>query len=277
MDLVNAPKPFLFRLDELMVRQKYSTYRSVRRLLIRSTVCVNGVQVIDAGTMIDPRYDVVTVDGEVFPLKGDIYLMMNKKQDTVCTSDEGQHERVFQSISPEYINPEFLGKLHTVGRLDLDTEGLLILTTNGKLSHWLTDPMFHHTKKYFVCLRDELGAEEKREYERKIAEGFYIEPEKKAPAFICKPAEILWIDDAESNPYCNLKTSSDEMGYRFTACVLTLTEGKFHQVKRMFSTLGNHVVFLKRISMGRLYLDTSLKCGEYRHLTEEELEMLLTV
>lgn len=256
------------RLDELLVKQELSTYRRARRFLQEHTVLVNNVKILEAGTIVDLKHDILSIDGEIHPLQSEIYLMMNKKQNTVCTADEGWHERVFESIEEKYLHPKGLTKLHAVGRLDLDTEGFLLLTTDGKLSHKLTDPTTHITKTYLVYLRDFCTYDEQQEYSKAFAAGVTVPAEKKSPEFIAKPAELRWYDLENYNEiekYCTL--TGAELSY----CTLTITEGKFHQVKRMFRAMGNEVIFLKRIAMGNLKLDSNLLPGEYRELTEEEV------
>ncbi|MCR5762486.1 MAG: pseudouridine synthase [Treponema sp.] len=262
----------ILRLDELFVRQELSTYRRTRRFLQEHTVLVNGTRILEAGTIIDVRKDILLIDGKEYPLQKELYIMMNKKQNTVCTADEGWHERIFESIDEKYLHPKGLNKLHAVGRLDLDTEGLILLTTDGKLSHRLTDPKTHITKTYLVYLRDYCPPEKQKLYTKRFAEGITVEAEKKSPAFTAQPAAIQWYNEENHNEikkYCTLTSST---ACELTFCTLTITEGKFHQVKRMFKAMGNEVIFLKRIAMGPLWLDSSLRPGQYRQLTEKEVE-----
>ena len=154
-----------------------------------------------------------------------------------------------------------MGALHSVGRLDIDTEGLLILTTDGKLSHRLTDPTTH-----IPNLRNAVSEEEQKHYVSLFSKGLWLEAEKKSAAFVTKPAVLHWLDNEDE--YCTI------YGADFTICTLTLTEGKFHQVKRMFKAVGNEVIFLKRIAMGALFLDASLHPGQWRPLKDEELRCL---
>ena len=261
------------RLDELFVRQNLSTYRRTRRFLQEHEVLVNGIRVLEAGYIIDVRKDKLSIDKTDYPLQREIYIMMNKKQNTVCTADEGWHERVFESIEEKYMHPKGLNKLHAVGRLDLDTEGLLLLTTDGKLSHKLTDPATHITKTYLVYLRDYCSPEKQKMYTQTFAEGITVEPEKKSPAFTAQSATVKWYNEnySEIEKYCTLLSNPS---IDLTFCTLTITEGKFHQVKRMFKALGNEVIFLKRIAMGNLWLDPTLTSGQYRELSENEVKKM---
>ena len=259
------------RLDELLVKQELSTYRRARRFLQEHTVLVNNVKMLEAGTIVDLKHDILSIDGEIHPLQSEIYLMMNKKQNTVCTADEGWHERVFESIEEKYLHPKGLTKLHAVGRLDLDTEGFLLLTTDGKLSHKLTDPTTHITKTYLVYLRDFCTYEEQQEYSEAFAKGVTVPAEKKSPEFIAQPAELRWYDSEnhdEIEKYCTL--AGAELPY----CTLKITEGKFHQVRRMFLALGNQVIKLHRIKIGTLSLPETLETGMYEILEKEQLDKL---
>ena len=263
------------RLDELFVRQNLSTYRRTRRFLQDHEVLVNGTRALEASYIIDVRKDTLVIDGTAHPLEREIYIMMNKKQNTVCTADEGWHERVFESIDEKYLHPKGLAKLHAVGRLDLDTEGLLLLTTYGKLSLRLTDPSTHITKTYLVYLRDYCPPEKQKLYTQMFKEGITVEPEKKSPAFTAQPAFLQWYGSEnyhEIEKYCTLTAEPNLPELSF--CTLTITEGKFHQVKRMFKAVGNEVIFLKRLAMGKLWLDSLLRPGQYRQLTEEECCLL---
>ena len=179
--------------------------------------------------------------------------------------------RIWVDVDPKYLHPDGLGKLHTVGRLDIDTEGLLILTTDGLFSHRLTIPESHVSKTYLVYLRDYCDEKTRAAYAETFAKGLYLEKEKHGAEFLSKPAELIWLD--EENEYCNLVSSNAKID--FNICLLTISEGKFHQVKRMFAAVGNEVIFLKRISIGNLKLDSSLLPGQYRPLTDEELEGLV--
>lgn len=264
-------RPYCLRLDQLFVRQGMSTFRAVRKMLRNKNVTINGQRVVDASILVDTRHDDLCVDGEKVTMTPDLYFMMNKRQGTVCTSSEGLNERIWADVDPEFLHPKGLNQLHTVGRLDIDTEGLLILTTDGLFSHRLTDPKYHVDKTYLVYLRDYCDDEKKQLYRETFAKGMYLEKEKKGAAFTTEPAEIHWLE--KENEYCNLIGHPDEID--FNVCLLKISEGKFHQVKRMFAAMGNEVIFLKRISMGELKLDPKLLPGQYRPLSEDELELLV--
>ena len=181
---------------------------------------------------------------------------MNKCQDVVCSSKDGLHRTVFDLLDEEDNHSFMGGDLHCTGRLDIDTEGLLLLTTDGTLTHKLISPKSEISKKYAITLRDSVNSENQQKYISACKTGIEIAPEGKEAGFISLPA--------------TLEFSSDN------TCFLTITEGKYHQVKRMIAALGNEVIFLKRVSIGPLELDESLKPGEYRELTSEEINAIFS-
>lgn len=250
------------RIDKILSHHGFGSRKDVKSLLRGEYVTVNGNFVYDPGFLLDIESDVVVVDGEEVRLQHDLYIMMNKCQDVVCANKDGEHRTVFDLLD-ENLRHKFLGgDLHCVGRLDIDTEGLLILTTDGKMTHKLLAPKTHVPKTYGVGLRDKYSAEEKTALTEKFAKGFFVEHEGRELGFDAEPAVLKFAGQ------------NDEFSDDRIDCFLTITEGKFHQVKRMFSQVGNEVVYLKRISMGDLKLDSSIKLGEYRELTKDEVKLL---
>ena len=146
------------------------------------------------------------------------------------------------------------GELHLVGRLDIDTEGLLLLTTDGGLTHRLISPKSHVTKTYYIRLETPVSTKEKKTYSQQAEKGILIAPEGNDEEYLCKPAALTWISPLE--------------------CTLVITEGRYHQVKRMMAALGNKVLYLKRQAMAELHLDETLQPGQYRELREEEILLL---
>lgn len=272
MPLPKKPKesvnPYLLKIERILIQNGKSTHRSVRRMLLNGEVTVNGKTITSTSHLVDTKNDILCIKGERVSLTPHIYLMLNKEQDKVCSTVSGMlHTSVLAQFSPEILNPPDLPGLHIVGRLDADTEGLLLLTTDGHFSHFLTDPEKHIPKTYLVYLRDYVTHDERERYIEEFKQGVTVPPATKSPSFTTKPAELKWIESDDK--YCTL-TGAD-----FTTCILTITEGKFHQVKRMFLAMGNEVIFLKRIAMGNLYLDESLLPGQYRPLSDIELSELM--
>ena len=243
------------RLDKLLAHEGLGSRKDIRKLLRKYEVLVNGSRTYDPSTQIDPDTDTISVDGEEINLHQHVYLMMNKPQHYVCSTKEGDHETVFDLLDDSLRTPYLQEKLHLVGRLDMDTEGLLLFTTDGELTHRLISPKSHISKTYLCGLEHPETAEHQAEIAKEFEEGIEVGPEDNEAGFTCQPAKIKWIDESTAH--------------------LTIYEGKYHQVKRMFAAVGNKIVYLKRISMGQLKLDESLALGEYKELSESDLELLV--
>ena len=239
------------RIDKLLAHEGYGSRKEIRKILHKCEVLLNGVRVTDPGTQFDVEKDELIIDGDKIDFHKNIYLMMNKPQDAVCSTKEGEKQTVFDILDDCYRTPYFAEKLHTIGRLDIDTEGLLIFTTDGELTHRLISLKTHVSKTYYCELEHEETEEHQKEISIKFEQGIEIEPEHMEPGFTAQPGFIQW-----QSP---------------TKALLTIYEGKYHQVKRMFAAVGNKITFLKRVSMGKLELDPKLEPGEYREMTSEEV------
>lgn len=217
--------------------------RSQARELIKEKVTVNDVIVKSTDEKFDPETDTVIVDGRSISYNKFVYYMLNKPAGVVSATNDNTCKTVLELIS----EPAKKG-LFPVGRLDKDTEGLLIITNDGDLSHALLSPKKHVAKTYYVetdgFITDEML--------HMLEKGVDIGDEK--PTLQAKTKKIT---DSENNK-----------------AYLTITEGRFHQVKRMFKVVGREVIYLKRVSMGSLVLDESLAKGSYRELTEKEILLL---
>lgn len=261
------------RIDKLLAHEGLGSRKDIKKMLRSCEVMVNGVRIYDAGFLIDEEKDVITVDGEEINIRGQLYLMMNKIAGTVSSNKDGEHRTVFDLLGDEYRTPFLEDHLHLVGRLDMDTEGFLLFTTDGELTHRLISPKSHVSKTYFVGLNKVYSEAEKRDVEEKFRKGIHIEADGSEEACDCLPAEVKWPDADEIKKYCgNSSQSSEEIKQ---AALLTIYEGKYHQVKRMFAAAGNHVDYLKRISMGSLNLDKDLALGKVRELTDSDIEKLV--
>ena len=273
------------RIDKLLSHQGFGSRKDIKRLLRTSVVLLNGKQIYDPSLGIDPENDELSVDGETVTIVKNITLMMNKIAHTVSANKDGEHQTVFDLLAPEYRTPYLQDKLHLIGRLDMDTEGLLLFTTDGTLTHRLISPKSHINKSYFVMLEREFSAEEQAEVSRRFVEGIAVGPDDNDPGFTCEPAQVRFPGQEEIASALE-KSSVAEVFQRLwngdsshlkkpsRFAILTIYEGKYHQVKRMFTAVGNKVVFLKRLSMGSLVLDKKLAPGEYRKLSDEELNLL---
>lgn len=243
------------RIDKILSHNSFGSRKDIKKLLRTCEVLVNGKRIYDPGFQFSKERDTITIDGEEIDLHDNLYLMMNKPQHYVCSTKEGDHETVFDLLDDSLRTPYLQNKLHLVGRLDMDTEGLLLFTTDGELTHRLISPKSHISKTYLCGLEHPETAAHQTEITTKFEAGIEVGPEDNEQGFTCQPAQIKWIDEKTAH--------------------LTIYEGKYHQVKRMFAAVGNKIVYLKRISMGQLKLDDSLELGEYKELYESDLQLLV--
>ncbi|HAQ07126.1 MAG TPA: 16S rRNA pseudouridine(516) synthase [Bacillus bacterium] len=234
------------RIDKVLSNLGYGSRKDVKKLLKDGAVKVNGVVVKDAKQHVDPEKDTLTLSGVEIQYREFIYLMMNKPPGVISATEDNRDETVIDllEVDDQVFEP------FPVGRLDKDTEGLLLITNDGQLSHRLLSPKKHVPKTYFAVIDGEVTDEDIVLFKNGVTldDGYET-----------KPGELVILKSG--------LTSDIE---------LTITEGKFHQVKRMFQAVGKRVIYLKRLSMGPLELDETLELGEYRELTDEELEMLMS-
>lgn len=232
------------RLDKILANVGYGSRKEVKKVLKDGVVMVNDVVMKDGKKHVNPSEDIITINGEQVIYKEFIYLMMNKPQGVVSATEDHHDKTVIDLLEFE----DSVYEPFPVGRLDKDTEGLLIITNDGQLSHRLLSPKKHVPKTYFA-----------------IIDG--IVTEKDVEAFNIG----VTLDDGYHTKPGTLTIL--KAGIR-SDIELTITEGKFHQVKRMFEAVGKKVIYLKRISMGPLKLDEELQLGEYREITEKEITLL---
>ena len=243
------------RVDKILAHEGFGSRKDIRKLLRSSEVLLNGKRIFDPGTQFDPENDLITIDGEEVDLHGHIYLMMNKPKHTISSNKDGEHETVFDLLDDSFKTPYLQEKLHLIGRLDMDTEGMLLFTTDGELTHRLISPKSHISKTYLCCLEHPETPEHQQQITEQFKAGIEVGPEDNESGFLCEPAFIEWKDESTAH--------------------LTIYEGKYHQVKRMFVAVGNKIAYLKRLSMGKLELDSTLALGEYKYLTDDDLEKLV--
>lgn len=242
------------RLDKILANSGFGTRRDVKRLVRFGEVLINGERIRDPEFHVDPDNDEISVNGEILEVEKHSYFMMNKASGAVCSTKSDRHQTVYEFLDEKDNQKRLGGNLSTIGRLDADTEGLLIFTTDGDLNHKLTFPKYEVKKTYLVHLRDSVSEESKKSYAEKALAGIHMPAAANDPECDAKPCVIEFLEDDK--------------------CTITVTEGRFHEVKRIFIALENEVVYLKRLSMGTLSLDESLGRGEYRSLTDEELYQL---
>lgn len=233
----------MIRLDKFLSEMSGWTRSEVKKIVRTGSVTVDGNEVKKPETKIDEKLSIVRVDGRQIKYNKYEYYMLNKPKGFVSATTDREHKTVVDIISSSEKNDLF-----PVGRLDIDTEGLLLITNDGELAHRLLSPKNHVEKTYYVEVSGILDDADVDAVEK----GLDIGEEKNT---IPAKMEILKTD-IQNN---------------ISSCYLTIHEGKFHQVKRMMKKLGKTVTYLKRVSMGRLILDSKLKKGNYRKLTEQEI------
>lgn len=241
------------RLDKYLAESGAGTRSEVKKLIGKGRIKVNGRVVDNAGMKLSDS-DEVMLDDELLIHENYSYYMLNKPRGVVSATEDNLNKTVLDILKDEKAHGLF-----PMGRLDKDTEGLLVISNDGNLSHMLLSPGKHVSKTYYVIADNNLSADDIGRFESGIDIG-----EDKP----CKSAVIKALDNN-----ARVEASDGEVieGFSYE---LTITEGKYHQVKRMFHACGAEVIYLKRLSMGRLELDNKLGCGDYRKLTDDEIELL---
>lgn len=240
------------RLDKFLSEQNIGTRKQIKEYVKNGRCSVNGTPASKADMHIDENSDEIAFDGIVLGYSKYHYYLLNKPAGVVSATRDSRNETVLDLLSGENVKG-----LSPCGRLDIDTEGLLLITDDGDLIHRLLSPKKHVDKVYEVHIRQALLPADIERLEKGVNIG-----DKKDDGSIdyTLPAKVELCDD------------KDEDGY--PVIFLTIHEGRFHQVKRMLEAVGNEVMFLRRISMGSLVLDDELGVGEYRTLTEDEINEL---
>ncbi|GJH43006.1 16S rRNA pseudouridine(516) synthase RsuA [Pasteurella canis] len=226
------------RLDKFLAENTGLTRSQANKALKQSAVMINGKVEKNGAVKIMPQ-DEIYFEGELLTwVEEGQYIMLYKPQGYICSHDEGDYPSIYQ-----FFDYPLSSKLHSAGRLDVDTTGLVLLTDDGQWSHRITSPKHHCEKTYLVTLADPV----ENHYQQSCQQGILLRGEKVAT----KPAKLEILDDYQVN--------------------LTISEGRYHQVKRMFAALGNKVVNLHRWKIGDIELDENLAEGEYRSLSEQEI------
>ena len=233
----------LMRLDKLLGDMGIASRSELKQMIKRGRVTVDGRAVTAPETKVDSEGSSIALDGEELRYKSFHYYMMDKPAGVLSATEDGKQKTVLDLVSPEMRR---MG-LFPVGRLDKDTEGLLLLTNDGNLTHKLLSPKYHVDKVYYARVE---GCLETSDIEA-FAAGMVL-----GDGLVCLPAGLEILSDHEA--------------------LVTLQEGKFHQVKRMLACRGKPVQYLKRLRMGPLILDEKLPCGAFRPLRTEEIEVLRT-
>lgn len=234
------------RLDKFLVDCGVGSRTEVKKILKNKTVKVNEVVETSPKRQVDPKQDQISVSGQVLNHERFVYYMLNKPKGVISATEDSKHKTVLDLLDERAHYKD----VFPVGRLDIDTHGLLLLTNNGGLAHAMLSPKKHVSKCYEAKVSGIMTSEDITAFERGIA----------LKDFTCLPAQLDILERNEEE-----KTSLVH---------ITLKEGKFHQVKRMVAACGKEVIDLKRLTMGPLSLDTNLALGEYRILTNQERESL---
>jgi len=257
------------RLDKMLGHLGYGTRSEIKRLVKEGAVTVNGRTAKDSGMAVDPERDAVAFRGEPVRYREFIYLMMNKPAGVISATEDTREKTVVDLLTPE----QAAFRPFPVGRLDKDTEGLLLLTNDGQLAHRLLSPKKHVPKTYYAEVAGRVTEADGASFARGVAlDDGYVTLPAALRLLRVEPAA-----DAERREPSALAADRPpvEGADKVRSFVeLTITEGKFHQVKRMFEAVGKKVTYLKRLSMGALTLDESLPLGAVRELTDEELRSL---
>lgn len=236
------------RLDKILANAGIGSRKEVKAFIKDGKVKVNGIPAKDGGMQIDPEKAVIEVLNQALEYKKYIYLMMNKPEGVVSATFDNYDKTVIDLLGEKYKKFEPF----PVGRLDKDTVGLLLITNDGALNHKLISPKWHVNKVYYAEIDKKVDENDIKSFEQ----GIILDDGYKC---LSAGLEIL---------------ESDKKGSKVK---VTIQEGKFHQVKRMFKSLGKEVIYLKRISFGPIRLDETLKEGEYRELYEGEIEILKNI
>lgn len=223
------------RLDRFTCRSTELTKEEAQISIQNGLVCVNGIVILDPSVQVHENNHITLNDQPLTP-RPPRYLMMHKPKDTICSNIDEVYPSLFNGL-----NIEKKSELHIAGRLDADTTGLVLITDDGRWSFGITNPSKQCKKVYHVTLRNPISSDAKKA----LTEGIMLQGESKPT----RPAELSIIQSHE--------------------VMLTITEGRYHQVKRMFAAVGNKVINLHRVKIGHIQLD--LNVGEWRFLTEQEI------
>lgn len=232
------------RLDKVLSNFGFGARSEIKQMVRNGIIKVDGVVAKDSGMHVKPDSSVIDVGGEILNYRKFIYVMMNKPAGVISATQDNKLRTAIDILPEEFKCFD----LFPAGRLDIDTEGLLLLTNDGKLAHEILSPRKHVPKKYYALIDGSVGSD----IADKFRDGVILDDGYKT-----MPAELFIIKDG-------LRSEIE----------LVLHEGKFHQVKRMFEAIGHEVLFLKRIKMGGLELDEELASGECRELTDDEVRLL---
>ncbi len=246
---MSAKGRITLRLDKVLSNLGFGSRAELKKKAKQGSIVVNGTVMKDPGKHVDPYTDIIEFEGETVQYREFVYLMLHKPPGVISATEDLRDRTVLDLLDDQYQ----IFEPFPVGRLDKDTEGLLLLTNDGKLAHELLSPRKHIPKTYEATVEGRVDDEDVRMF----AAGVTLDD-----GYVTLPGELV------------IHSHEERGGVQLSRISLTIHEGKFHQVKRMFEAVGKKVVYLKRVSMGELRLDESLEIGAYRELTEHELSLI---
>ncbi len=229
------------RLDKFICKSTALTRTEAKKLLKRGEVCVNGEVIKNPAQQVHEN-NTIAIDGQLLTARSSRYIMLNKPMDFICSNVDEVYPSLLHLLD---VDKAF--DLHIAGRLDADTTGLVLITDDGRWSHNIISPKKACTKTYRVWLRDNIVGEQQPVLIEQFVQGIQLHGEKN----LTRPAQLNIVNENQ--------------------VLLTITEGKYHQVKRMFAAVGNKVVGLHREQIGKVKLDENLALGQWRFLTPEEI------
>ena len=232
------------RLDKILANFGYGTRKEVKQLVKQGKIMIDGIPAADSAMHVNPETSIIEVEGEKLNYKEYIYIMMNKPAGVISATFDNKLKTVIDLLPDQYkvFNP------FPVGRLDIDTEGLLIITNDGALAHMLLSPKKSVPKTYYALVEGKVTEEDIKSFSKGIV-----------------------LDDGYKTLPAQLKIHKQG---EHSETEIIIYEGKFHQVKRMFESVDKKVKYLRRLVMGSVALDEKLEIGQFRELTQEELQML---
>lgn len=236
------------RIDKVLAHCGYGSRKDVRRLIRGRHVQVDGKVVEKPGTHVNPEKQTITLYGEEVNYEQFTYLMLNKPQGYISATFDHSHLTIIDLVPDQYTHLS----LFPIGRLDKDTEGLILLTNDGEINHILTSPKSNIWKTYEVQVDGQLTEQQKKQ----LQEGVTLDD-----GYVTKKAYLTILRNEQEQSLAHL----------------SITEGKFHQVKRMFKAVGREVLYLKRLKIGEIELDSDLALGDIRTLRDREKEWLLSL
>ena len=234
------------RLEHLLMKHLVLSRREMKKLIKNEAVLIDGVPATHVSNNVDATLQVITVNGTWIHDDSQKYYMLNKPQGVISATTDKEHTTVIDLFAQENVEG-----LYPLGRLDGDTEGLLLVTNNGPLGYRMLNPDQHIEKEYYVEVNGPLDEDAVETFKRGVT--FH-------GGYQCKPSTLTIIESSDN----------------FSSATVTISEGKFHQVKKMFLCVGVKVTYLKRIRFGEFVLDEALAPGEYRELNEAELQLVKT-